>query len=233
MKRVLKFIFIKLPLALIALSIIWVLALKVLPPAGTPLMIRRSIQFSEDKDFHTRYKWVKLENISPNLMKAVLSSEDNLFPKHNGFAVGEIKKMLKEHQEKGKKIRGCSTISQQTAKNVFTSGKHSWIRKGVEAWYTVLIELIWGKRRIMEVYLNVVEMGPGIYGAQAAAQHYWHKNAKDLTMGESALLAACLPDPLNRKPTRVTRYLGKRQAQIISLSRKLSYPDWVKDPSSK
>ncbi len=217
----------KIPLALILFSLAWVFALKYIPVVGTPLMLRRTVEFSEDKNFKTRYKWVPLEKMSPSMMKAVMASEDNLFPKHNGFAFDEVKKVYEAHILEGKKLRGCSTISQQTAKNVFTSGKATWLRKGVEAYYTFLIEKIWGKRRIMEVYLNVAEMGEGIYGIEAAARHYWNKSAAKLTVKECALLAACLPDPLDRNPTRVTRYLDKRSKAIMSLSRKLSYPDWI------
>ncbi len=228
MKRLLTLIFIKLPLALIAFSLVWVLALKVLPVGFTPLMVRRSAEFRQDENFHSRHKWVPLEKISPNMVKAVIASEDNRFAEHNGFDVRELRKMFYEHEKKGKRIRGCSTISQQTAKNVFTTGRGTWLRKCVETYYTFLIEKIWGKRRIMEVYLNIAETGKGLYGVEAAAQFYWGKSAEKLTLNESALLTACLPDPVHRSPLRVTSYLGRRSSQIVSLSRKLAYPDWVK-----
>lgn len=227
MKRLAKFFLVKLPLALISISLVWVLALKVLPVSVTPLMIRRSIEFRGDKDFRSRHEWVPLDRISPAMVKSVIASEDNRFAEHNGFDVQELRKMYSEHERNGKKIRGCSTISQQTAKNVFTFGRSTLLRKGVEAYYTFLIEKIWGKRRIMEVYLNVAETGRGLYGVEAAARFYWGKSAEDLTLNESALLTACLPDPVHRSPLRVTGYLGKRRTQIISLTRKLAYPDWV------
>ncbi len=135
--------------------------------------------------------------------------------------------MQKEHVEKGKKIRGCSTISQQTAKNCFTWGTNTWIRKAFEAWWTILIETFWGKERIMEVYLNIIETGKGIYGVQSAALAYYGKDAATLTRDEASLIAACLPDPLRRSPAKPTKYLRQRQSTIGSLSRKMAVPDWL------
>jgi len=156
-----RFLFIKLPLAFIAFSLLWVSLLKWVPVWVTPLMLRRSIEFRDDKEFRTSKDWVSLDEISPKMIKAVIASEDNLFPEHKGFDTTAIKQALKE-REKGKRHRGASTISQQTAKNVFTFCTRTWARKGFEAYYTFLIEKIWGKERIMEVYLNVVEMGKGV-----------------------------------------------------------------------
>ena len=166
--------------------------------------------------------------MSPALIQAVIASEDNLFCEHKGFDWQEMKKMYAQHQEKGKKIRGCSTISQQTAKNVFTWGTSTWARKIFEAYFTFLIEKIWGKERILEVYLNVAEMGKGIYGAEAAALEYYGCHAADLNRSQSIAIAVCLPNPIRFNPRVKSSYLSERQAQIRSLIPKLEYPDWVR-----
>ena len=227
MKKLLKFLLIKLPLAFIAFSLIAVFWFKWMPVRVTPLMVRRSIEYRSDKDFHTQKKWVPLEKISPNMVKAVIASEDNRFGTHNGFELEILKEVVEEHIKEGKKLRGCSTISQQTAKNVFTWSSDTFVRKAFEAWWTFLIEKIWGKERIMEVYLNVIEMGKGIYGVQAAAKAYYGKTAADLNLAESCMIAVCLPNPITRHPDAPTSYLRKRQNAIISLSKKIAYPDWV------
>ena len=227
MKHWKKNLFIKFPLALVALSVLWVALLKYVPVFFTPLMVKRAVEYREDKDFHTSHRWVPIEKISTNLIKASIASEDNRFVEHNGFDTKELEKMYRQHVKTGKKLRGCSTISQQTAKNVFTFCSDTWVRKGVEAYYTFLIEKIWGKERIMEVYLNVIEMGKGIYGAEAAAQHFYNRPASRLTVSQSARIVACYPNPIKRRPTNVTRYLSTRERQITSLMPKLAYPDWV------
>jgi monofunctional biosynthetic peptidoglycan transglycosylase len=135
--------------------------------------------------------------------------------------------MWKAHSEKGKRIRGCSTISQQTAKNVFTWGTHTWVRKGFEWYWTFLIEKIWGKRRIMEVYLNVAETGMGLYGVESAAREYYGCHAADLDRTRAVAVAVCLPNPLRYDPTKPTSYLLSRQRQIRALIPKVSYPEWV------
>lgn len=150
-KRVLKLLLIKIPLIFIALSILWVLILKWVPVWVTPLMISRSIEYRNDDSFHTHKKWRSYDNISPELAKAVIASEDNLFAEHNGFDWKEMRKAIDEHKNKGKRLRGASTISQQTAKNVFLFPSRSFVRKGFEAYFTVLIELFWSKERILEV----------------------------------------------------------------------------------
>ena len=164
-----KLLLIKLPLAFIAVTVLWVLMLKWVPVWVTPLMVSRSIEYRSDEDFRTHKKWRRYEKISPEMAKAVIASEDNLFAEHNGFDWKEIRKAIEDHKKKGKKLRGASTISQQTAKNVFLWPSRSFVRKAFEAYFTILIEWIWGKERILEVYLNVAEMGKGIYGAEAAA----------------------------------------------------------------
>lgn len=226
MKRLCKFLFVKLPLALILLSFLIVLILKWVPVTVTPIMISRSIEYRSDKDFKTKKKWCALEDISPELMKAVITSEDNLFCSHKGFDRKAIQAAMQEKKD-GKRVRGGSTISQQTAKNVFTFHKKTLWRKAVEGWYTVLIELIWGKERIMEVYLNVAEMGKGVYGAQAAAQAFFGKDASELTRREAATLAACLPNPLSYNAARPSSYISSRASTISRRIPNLKYPDWI------
>lgn len=226
MKRFLRIVLLYIPLLLIGLSVLWVVALKWIPVVRTPLMDIRAREFRGDDGYKCRKDWVKLENISDNLVMAVLSSEDSRFLDHNGFDMVEIRNAVNERKS-GKRVRGASTISQQTAKNVFLTPSRTMFRKALEAYFTVLIEKIWGKRRIMEVYLNVVELGKGIYGAEAAAQYYYKVPASKLSAKESAMLAACLPSPLKRNPTRPTDYLRQRSAKIQSLMRKVARPEWL------
>ncbi len=203
------------------LSIIFVVVLKYVPVYFTPLMILRSCQSTIDgKRPRNDKSWVDIEDISNYFAIACIASEDNLFMKHNGFSERAIKQAITERLE-GKRIRGGSTISQQTAKNVFTFGTRTWFRKGVETYYTILIELIWGKERIMEVYLNIVELGDGIYGAEAAAKHYWGIPAKKLNKQQAALMAAALPNPLHYSIIKPGPYMQKRQKQILDLMPKM------------
>lgn len=226
--RILLFFFVKLPLAFVLLTVSWVFAYKWLPVYVTPLMIQRSIENRKDSTYTTKKIWKPYSEISPELAKAVIASEDNLFNKHNGFDFKAIQDARKEYESgKRKYLRGASTISQQTAKNVFLLPHRSYLRKGLEAYFTVLIEKIWGKERIMEVYLNVIEMGPGIFGAEAAAQaHFGHEAAK-LTNREACLIAACLPNPVKRSAGHPSSYISKRAGDIAALEKKLAYPDWV------
>jgi monofunctional biosynthetic peptidoglycan transglycosylase len=226
-KRLLKLLLIKIPLAFIALSVLWVLVLRWVPVWVTPLMISRSIEYRGDDSFQTHKSWQRYENISPELAKAVIASEDNLFVEHHGFDWKEMKKAIDDHQVRGKRLRGASTISQQTAKNVFLIPSRSFIRKGFEAYFTVLIELLWSKERILEVYLNVAEMGKGIYGAEAAAQEIFGKPAADLTRREASLIAACLPNPIQRQAGKPSAYVSKRAGQIRALIPKIAYPEWI------
>lgn len=226
MKRFLRIVLLYIPLLLIGLSVLWVVALKWIPVVRTPLMDIRAREFRGDDGYKCSKDWVKLENISDNLVMAVLSSEDSRFLDHNGFDMVEIRNAVNERKS-GKRVRGASTISQQTAKNVFLTPSRTMFRKALEAYFTVLIEKIWGKRRIMEVYLNVVELGKGIYGAEAAAQYYYKVSASKLSAKESAMLAACLPSPLKRNPTRPTDYLRQRSAKIQSLMQKVARPEWL------
>ncbi len=185
-----------------------------LPPV-TPLMVQRFNQqlFSKERPVHFERDYVRLRDISPRLVTAVVYSEDGLFMYHHGFDVKQMKTAYRENQ-RGRRMRGGSTISQQTAKNAFLPHSRTMLRKAAEAHYTMLIEAIWGKRRIMEVYLNVIEFGDGIYGAEAASQHYFGHSAATLTAAEAAQLAATLPSPLKRNPATKTPYF-RRQSQII------------------
>jgi len=198
-------------------TILSVLTYRFINPPLTPLMIIRLFQQAIDGEkIMLKKDWVSLDKISPQLQLAVVASEDNRFLEHRGFDFQAIEK-AKDYNEKkkGKRMRGASTISQQTAKNVFLWPQRSWIRKGLEAYFTVLIELVWSKKRIMEVYLNVIETGKGIYGAEKSSQIYFNKPAEKLTRGEAALLAAILPNPLKWSPAHPTGYLLTRQQWIL------------------
>lgn len=197
-----------------------VILLRFVPVYFTPLMgIRCAQQAFSGEKLKLKHKWIPLEEMSPKMPMAVIASEDNRFPDHHGFDLIEINKAIKE-RERGRH-RGASTISQQTAKNVFLWPSSSWIRKGFEAYFTVLIELIWSKERIMEVYLNTIEMGDGIYGVEAVAHEHFGKKASELTAGECALIAATLPNPLKYNSAHPSRYMLKRKSQILRLMRVL------------
>ena len=198
-----------------ALSILSVIIFKWVPVPITPLMMTRAIENKMDgKDMILTHDWEPIENISPNLQKAVIASEDGNFLKHNGFDFKAMQKAFKNNK-KGKRLKGGSTISQQTAKNVFLWQGRSYLRKGLEAYFTVLIELIWGKERIMEVYLNSIEMGNGVYGAEAAAQHWYRKSAAELSKQEAAGIAAILPNPRKYKATNSSSYIERRKSKIV------------------
>lgn len=227
LKIIFKIVFIYIPISLVALSLLWVLLLKWVPVKYTPLMAIRSYEYRNDNAFKTQHTWRNLEDISQNLVLAVIASEDNKFLTHNGFDWDEIRHSISD-SKRGKKLRGASTISQQTAKNVFLYPGRSWIRKGLEVYYTWAIEIIWGKRRIMEVYLNVAEMGKGIYGAEAASARFFYKPSSKLTRYESSLIAAVLPNPLYRKVNKPSGYVIQRSGDIRVLMGKIEYPGWNK-----
>lgn len=196
------------------ISLFLVLLFKFVPVPFTPLMAIRAIEQKMDgKEMHSSHDWVPIEEISTNLQKAAIASEDGNFLTHSGFDFKAIEKAYESNQ-KGKKVKGGSTISQQTAKNVFLWQGRSYLRKGLEAYFTVLIELFWSKERIMEVYLNSIEMGDGVYGAQAASKHWYHKDAKNLSRIEAAGIAAILPNPRKFKPVNSSNYINRRKAKI-------------------
>ena len=200
-------------------TILAVLIYKWCPVYVTPLMvIRCAQQVSHGEKLRLKHHWIPLDSMSIYMPVAVMASEDQRFLDHNGFDFIEINKTLEERRS-GKRFRGGSTISQQTAKNVFLWPKASWIRKGLEAYFTVLIEFIWGKERIMEVYLNSIEMGDGIYGAEAVAQQHFGRSAIHLTRPNCALIAATLPNPLKFSSKDPSAYMLKRQTAIMAQMR--------------
>ncbi|WP_367772396.1 monofunctional biosynthetic peptidoglycan transglycosylase [Flavobacterium sp. WC2421] len=203
----------------IGLSVFLVVFFKFVPVPITPLMAIRVIENKvAGKEIYFSHDWEPLENISVNLQKAVIASEDGTFLIHNGFDFVAMQKAYKSN-ERGRRIKGGSTISQQTAKNVFLWQGRSYIRKGLEAYFTVLIEVIWGKERIMEVYLNSIEMGDGVYGAQAAAEHWYRKDAANLTPLQAAGIAAILPNPRKFTATSSSSYINNRKTKILRVMR--------------
>jgi len=201
-------------IVVVFLSIVWVLAYWVVPVPATVPMIRDLVAGKTVKR-----DWTSFNNIDPDLARAVVAGEDAKFCEHHGFDVEAIGKALESNIE-GRKLRGGSTVSQQTAKNAFLWPGRSWLRKGLETYFTGLIELVWSKRRIMEVYLNVAEFGIGVYGAEAAAQHYFDHSAKTLTRNEAARLVAVLPSPIKRdarNPRGYTRRYGRRIERWIRI----------------
>ena len=206
------------------ISLFFVVLYKFVPVPYTPLMVIRYFENkSAGKDIETKHHWVPLENISKNLQKAVIASEDGRFFEHYGLDFSAMQKAAVGNF-KGKKLKGGSTITQQTAKNVFLWQGRSYFRKALEAYYTVLIELIWGKERILEVYLNSIEMGDGIYGAEAATQHWYKKDCKSLTRMQAAGIAAILPNPRRFSPNG-SAYISRKQSRIARyiLMTKLKY----------
>ena len=224
-RRILRFLF-KIMLWFFGLSLFFVILFKWVPVPFTPLMAIRAIEHKIDgKKVIFSHDWVPLEEISKNAQRAVIASEDGNFLNHSGFDFKAIQKAM-ENNEKGKKLKGGSTISQQTAKNVFLWQGRSYLRKGLEAYFTVLIEFIWGKERIMEVYLNSIEMGDGIYGIEAASQFWYKKSAADLSKRDAAGIAAILPNPRKFKASNSSAYIERRKTKIVRRMRgvgKLGY----------
>lgn len=210
-------------------SLAWVLLLRFIPVYYSPLMFIRLVeQVKNDEQLKLKHDWVPIEEISRNMPNAVIASEDQLFMEHNGFDINGIVKAFKHNQRK-KKIRGGSTISQQTAKNVFLFPSRTYLRKGLEAYFTVLIELFWSKERIMEVYLNTIEMGNGIYGVEKASQIYFDKPAEDLSKSQAATIAVCLPNPRKYCASNPSAYVLKRKGKVLrlmsDLPEELRFPD--------
>lgn len=197
----------------VILSVGWVATYRFVPMPFTWPMARDALSGR-----HVARDWVGLDEIAPVMARSVIAAEDSSFCTHNGFDMAAMQKAL-ERNATSNKLRGGSTISQQTAKNAFLWPGRSYVRKGLEAWFTLLIEVIWGKPRIMQVYLNIAEMGPGIYGAEAAAQHYFGKSAKSLSNTQAARLAAILPQPLKRNAARPGPYVRKQSGRIEKRAR--------------
>jgi monofunctional glycosyltransferase len=208
------------------ISIFLVLLFKFVPVPYTPLMAIRAWEHKNDKkDITCSHEWIPLEDISINLQKAVIASEDGSFLNHYGFDFVAMKKAYNNNQ-KGKKLKGGSTISQQTAKNIFLWQGRSYVRKALEAYFTLLIEIFWGKERIMEVYLNSIEMGNGIYGAQAASRYWFDKDAKNLTRYEAAAIAAILPNPRKYKAKNASTYVERRKNKIVRIMKLIKKPKY-------
>ncbi len=196
-------------------SVSGVIIYAIIPPPLTPLMITRiPIQLKEEEKPVFKARWVPLEEISPSLVLAVVASEDNNFLQHFGIDLEALQQAREENKYR-KRPRGASTITQQTAKNLFLLPSRSYIRKGFEVYFTVLIEIIWSKKRIMEVYLNCIEMGEGIYGAEAAAKTYFNTSAANLSRSQAAMLAVILPNPRNRDPRHPSAYMLSRQQWVL------------------
>jgi monofunctional biosynthetic peptidoglycan transglycosylase len=225
--RLLKWIVLAI-LGCVALSALVVLSLRWIDPPTSAFMLETRLRaVSEgDRTYRTDYEWVNLERISPHAAIAVIASEDQQFPFHAGFDLNSIRESVRA-SERGKKLRGASTISQQVAKNLFLWNGRSFVRKGVEAWMTVLIELTWPKERILEVYLNIVELGKGIYGMEAAARRFHHKPAARLTSSEAAVLAAVLPNPIRMHADRPSAYVLERRDWILGQMRALGGPSYL------
>lgn len=210
-KKLFKFL-LKLFLWFIGLTVLWVLIYKFVPVPYTPLMAIRAIE--GDKNYKTRHDWVPIEDISPYLQLAVICAEDQTFLSHSGFDRKAIEKAIKSN-EKGKNLRGGSTISQQTAKNAFLWPHRNWVRKGLEAYFTLLIEILWSKERILEVYLNSVEMGDGVFGAEAASQYWFRTSAKKLKAENAAAIASILPSPRRYKANPPGPYVARRTQWVL------------------
>ncbi|WP_242928259.1 monofunctional biosynthetic peptidoglycan transglycosylase [Pontibacter vulgaris] len=227
--RQIKLLFIKLVLSLFLLSIAWVTLYKwVAPPVTLHMLLRRAEAGTAGKENpEIRYQYVPLEEMSEQLPLAVVTSEDQLFLQHNGFDFEAIWDAFQRNQD-SKKIRGGSTISQQVAKNVFLWHGRSYLRKAVEAYFTALIEIIWGKQRILEVYLNIAEMGDGVFGVEAASRKYFHSSAKNAGRKQAALLAAVLPNPIKYKANNPSGYVLRRRSRISRAMGRLGGINYIK-----
>ena len=201
--------------AFLGSTILAVVTLRFMPVYFTPLMfIRVGQQITSGESIKLKHHWVSIDEIAKDMPLAVMSSEDQRFLMHHGFDFDAIQQAAKENRE-GKRKRGASTISQQTAKNVFLWPGRTWLRKGLETYFTFLIEALWSKQRIMEVYLNSIEMGNGIYGAEAVAQEHFGCKASQLTRKQCALIAATLPNPRKFNSAAPSPYMKKRQRRIV------------------
>jgi monofunctional glycosyltransferase len=211
-------------------SVLAVVALRWINPFFSAFMAEAQVTawINRDSSYVFRHSWVSLDRISPNLPLAVVASEDQKFPEHWGFDVEAIEKAyaLNQHNHK---VRGASTISQQVAKNLFLWSGRSYFRKGLEAYFTVLIESVWPKRRILEIYLNIAEFGTGTYGAEAAAQRFFHIPASRLTRGDAAVLAAVLPNPEHYSAAAPSRYVQQRREWILGQMQALGGPEMLEE----
>ena len=212
-----------------ALSVLVVVILRFVPPLTSAFMIERRLEalIEGQQDFTLRYRWTPLAQVSTNLPIALVAAEDQKFPNHHGFDVDAIQSALADAED-GARLRGASTISQQVAKNLFLWNGRSFVRKGLEAYFTALIELLWPKQRIIEVYLNIAEFGDGIYGVHAASERYFHSSPAQLNPHQCALLAAVLPNPRKLHVERPSAYVQRRANWIERQVRQLGGADWLK-----
>ncbi len=212
----------------LVVSLAPVLMLRFFDPPTTAFMLIRAWETRAENNYELRYQWVELSQISPHLLVALVAAEDQTFPQHHGFDLEAISAVLGESDSDGPS-RGASTISQQVAKNIFLWGGRSWLRKGLEAYYTVAIEWLWPKRRILEVYANIAEFGDGVYGAEAAARHFYAMPAAQLNAHQSAALAAVLPNPRRYRVEAPTAYVLRRRAWIEQQVVQLGGSSWLAD----
>ncbi|MDA5492925.1 monofunctional biosynthetic peptidoglycan transglycosylase [Yersinia intermedia] len=216
-------------IGIVALWLAGILIFAFLPVPFSMVMIERQLGawLTGDFSYVAHSDWVPMDEISPYMALAVMAAEDQKFPEHWGFDVGAIESALSHNQRNQNRIRGASTLSQQTAKNLFLWDGRSWVRKGLEVGLTAGIELIWTKRRILTVYLNIAEFGEGIFGVEAAARHFFNKPASKLSASEAALLAAVLPNPLRFKVDAPSGYVISRQQWILRQMRQLGGKDFI------
>lgn len=214
----------------IAITVTPVLAMRWIDPFTSAFMLRARVDAigARDETYRTQYTWVDIDRISPHAAMAVIAAEDQQFPYHSGFDVESIRKAVKRNS-RSKRVRGASTISQQVAKNLFLWPGKSYVRKGLEAWFTVLIETLWPKARILEVYLNVAELGKGVYGVEAASRKFYRKPAAKLSPNEAALLAAVLPNPRRFRVDRPSPYILSRRAWITRQMRGLGGTPYLRE----
>jgi monofunctional biosynthetic peptidoglycan transglycosylase len=228
LRRLARWVFLWLPLWFLLLTTLQVLMLRWVPPVTSAFMVSRQFEalLARDWDFRLAYSWRGHDRISRHLPIALVAAEDQTFPLHHGFDFKAIDKAMASNQ-RGRKVRGASTISQQVAKNLFLWKGRSYLRKGLEAWYTVLIELFWPKQRILEVYANIAEFGDGVYGAEAAARTYFDKPAAKLTPSQSARMAAVLPSPRRYSIAKPGPYVQRRARWIERQVRHLGGPGYL------
>ena len=227
-RRLARWLLLWLPLWFLLLTSLQVLLLRWIPPVTSAFMVSRRVDalLQRDWDFRLSYSWRSADRISRNLPIALVAAEDQTFPDHHGFDFKAIDKAI-DNNQRGRKVRGASTISQQVAKNLFLWSGRSYLRKGLEAWYTVLIEVLWPKQRIIEVYANVAEFGDGVYGAEAAARRFFGKPASALSTSESARMAAVLPSPRRYSVSKPGPYVQRRARWIERQVRHLGGPAYL------
>lgn len=218
----------------IVLAVFWgggIALFSVLPVPFSAVMVERQIGawLSGDFRYVAHSDWVSMDEISPWMGLAVIAAEDQKFPQHWGFDVSAIEKALAHNERNENRIRGASTLSQQTAKNLFLWDGRSWVRKGLEAGLTLGMETVWSKKRILTIYLNIAEFGDGVFGVEAAAQRYFHKPASRLSLSEAALLAAVLPNPIRFKANAPSGYVRNRQAWIMRQMRQLGGESFMRE----